>query len=199
MKYHIIIFIVFSMFFLSCKKEYALNPNDNYHDLKLVNDELVYEILNHHIAADSSYDRHSSTIIGNLHPLLWDRTDSMDIIKADTIFLKEDAAFISNQIRSRHHLFKIEQHKLSLQDRNVIFLDEDRVFSRDNNEYFAELREKHGTFFSATIPVFSADKKTAMIATSYNCGMLCGFGATYIYKKDNAKWKLIAVWNKWVS
>ena len=200
MKHLITYSLVFIMFCpLGCEKELALNPNDNYDQPKwkqLVNDTTIYDLLNSCIVADSTY-KYSNTVVGSLGMLYLNESDSLNILKADTIFSKKDAAFIFKQARLRH-FFNIDKSKLQ-QDKNVIYLDEKEVFGERRSEYFSTIRQNHGSLYMMTMPVFSTDLKTAMISTSNNCGTLCGVGATYIYKKINGQWKLVAIWNKWIS
>jgi len=46
-------------------------------------------------------------------------------------------------------------------------------------------------------PEFSGDY--AFVGTGYGCGMLCGNGLLYAYRKSTAGWQLVAVADTWVS
>lgn len=189
--------ILFS--FLGCKKELPLNPDDIYYgdrQEQLIEDKTVYEFLNSVIVTDSSY-KYSKTVVGSLGFIRLEKSDSLQLLKADTIFSKEDVHFIFKQARMKH-FYNIDENELC-QSKNTIYLDENKAFSGGRSEYWSKLHEKYGSLFIMTMPVFSLDRKTAIISTSHNCGTLCGTGATYVYKKINNKWQLIATWNEWVS
>ena len=196
----IIFFFIISIIFplLGCKKDLSIT-HDAYPEAKqvqLVDDKTIYDFLNSVIVTDSSY-KYSKTIVGSLGFLWLEKSDSLQLLKADTIFSKEDVHFIFKQARMKH-FYNINKNELC-QGKNVIYLDEKKVFGNGKSEYWSELHEKHGSMYTMTMPVFSLDRKTAMISTSHHCGFHCGTGATYIYKKFNYRWQLIAVWNKWVS
>lgn len=59
------------------------------------------------------------------------------------------------------------------------------------------LRTKEITFVS--MPILSTDNKTAVIQIENNCGMLCGSGSIYIFKKINGKWTVIKEIERWIS
>jgi hypothetical protein len=194
--YFFFVSLLFS--FLGCKKDLFSNP-DIHSEAKqeqLVDDKTIYEFLNSVIVTDSSY-KYSNTVVGSIGSLWLEKSDSLQLLKADTIFSEEDAHFIFKQARMKH-FYNVDRNELC-QGKNVIYLDEKIVFGDEGSKYWSELRKKYGSMYIMTIPVFSLDKNTAMISTSHQCGSQCGTGATYVYKKYNNHWRLIATWNKWVS
>lgn len=48
-----------------------------------------------------------------------------------------------------------------------------------------ENKKVEKVMFTYSLPLFSADKKKALIIKGFFCGLLCGGGATYIFKKNN--------------
>ena len=200
MKRFILLFVVTLLFsLLGCKEDLSLNPDDVYPEAKqeqLVDDKIIYEFLNSAIVTDSSY-KYSKTVVGSIGSLYLEKSDSLQLLKADSIFSKEDVHFIFKQARMKH-FYNVDENELC-QGKNVIYLDEKKVFGDESSKYWSKLREKHGPLYIMNMPVFSLDKNTAVIKTSHHCGFQCGTGATYIYKKNDNHWQLIATWNKWVS
>ena len=51
-----------------------------------------------------------------------------------------------------------------------------------------------------SIPIFSQDKKTAIVSHEYYCGPLCAWGNIRVYRKDNSgKWKKVFQTMGWRS
>ena len=53
--------------------------------------------------------------------------------------------------------------------------------------------------YSISLPILSADNQTAVMQIDTHCGMLCGYGYIYIFKKENGKWKVVEKIQKWIS
>ena len=53
--------------------------------------------------------------------------------------------------------------------------------------------------FTLSEIAFDNDHSYAIVAYSFNCGMLCGNGNTLVLKKINAKWKIAKRCGGWVS
>src|SRR5260221_5922761 len=56
-----------------------------------------------------------------------------------------------------------------------------------------------GTIWGFSRPLFTKDRQSFIIQFGNYCGDLCGYGCTYVYKKEKNKWH---VWRKvycWVS
>jgi hypothetical protein len=53
--------------------------------------------------------------------------------------------------------------------------------------------------YSFSRPIFDNKKEYAVISMSYVCGMMCGHGCTYIFKKAYNIWTLIARVGCWIS
>lgn len=50
--------------------------------------------------------------------------------------------------------------------------------------------------YSFSIPLFSLDKKYAIVKRQFFCGLMCSDQCTYLYERDNIsnKWKVISSW-----
>jgi hypothetical protein len=53
--------------------------------------------------------------------------------------------------------------------------------------------------YSISLPILSSDNKTAVMQINNYCGMLCGEGVVYIFKKADGKWKVAKRIEKWIS
>jgi hypothetical protein len=59
------------------------------------------------------------------------------------------------------------------------------------------LYDKRVYFFSR--PVFDNKKEYAIISMSYGCGLTCGHGCTYIFRRINEQWTLVFTPSCWSS
>jgi len=165
---------------------------------KLIDDDAIYDLINSHIAADTAYSGNYKTIIGrNLLPAFFGRNDSLKIIKADSIFTKSDVYFIFKQARYSTS-FSIDKTKLN-KESYVLLPDTCDAFGAGHKEYWENIHNQFTNFTLISMPLFSIDRSTALLNLSHSCGPICGYGATYIYRKTDNKWKLLAIWDKWVS
>jgi hypothetical protein len=53
--------------------------------------------------------------------------------------------------------------------------------------------------FSISVPLFTLNNEIVIIAYSYYCDGLCGFGGTYVYKKENGIWQKKLTLIEWIS
>ncbi len=68
------------------------------------------------------------------------------------------------------------------------------VESADHIDY----RRVEHIVYSYSFPLFSYEKNYAIIIKTFYCGMLCGGGAYYIYRRlSNGDWTLIKKINEW--
>lgn len=58
-------------------------------------------------------------------------------------------------------------------------------------------RTKEITFIS--LPILSTNNKIAVMQIENNCGMLCGSGSTYVFKKINGRWEVLKKIEQWIS
>ena len=76
---------------------------------------------------------------------------------------------------------------------NVTFVES---YERDPNDPY----DYPSSIYSYSLPIFSQDRKFAIISKSYFCGSLCGEGGFYIYQRvDKDKWKFVKVICYWIS
>ncbi|MGZ3925343.1 MAG: hypothetical protein ACXVJG_00225 [Mucilaginibacter sp.] len=56
------------------------------------------------------------------------------------------------------------------------------------------------TIYSYSIPLFSTDRKRALLIEGFYCGLLCGGGAYYIFERQaNGNWKKIKKFKEWAE
>lgn len=56
------------------------------------------------------------------------------------------------------------------------------------------------TIFSYSLPLFSVDRNKVIIIKAFYCGLVCGGGAYYIYKRRSAgEWELMKAINEWAE
>lgn len=58
---------------------------------------------------------------------------------------------------------------------------------------------KEDTYFSCTIPIFSADKTKAYVELNYRCWGLCSYGRYYILSKVKNRWTIVKKDTHWFS
>ncbi|WP_415328419.1 hypothetical protein [Chryseobacterium sp. MMS23-Vi53] len=100
--------------------------------------------------------------------------------KNDSIYLlsqniNPDTLEISNELKSRYNFSNLPK----------ILLD------RKNKKYYQ--------YYEFSIPVFSADHKTAYIELDYHSKGYFGQGMAYILKKENNKWKILESGGTWIN
>ena len=60
------------------------------------------------------------------------------------------------------------------------------------------IRQKPNRYYYS-LPLFSLDKKYAIIKRTYNCGSLCAYGGVFIYQRiEGNSWQLVTILNGWM-
>ena len=102
----------------------------------------------------------------------------------DTLFSRRDIDFFGAQLEAMKpdSLWKHSFKRAKLVDSAV------RTYNR---------RVKH-IVYSYSLPLFSHDKSYAIIIKTFYCGLLCGGGAYYIYRRNSfGDWDLVKQINGW--
>ncbi|PKW19999.1 hypothetical protein [Flavobacterium lindanitolerans] len=119
----------------------------------------------------------------------------------DSLFNKKDIEFIHQQMEDAVD-FKLNQN--FIKSKTVISFDS-LLKLRNKGErtwkFWERFSKKYGKheYFSISKPLFSVDKKTAIVSYGFHCGSLCGEGLTEIYRLVNEKWIRIKTIETWVS
>ncbi|MFC4739950.1 hypothetical protein ACFO3U_08080 [Flavobacterium ponti] len=196
--------IIFAFIFLtlfSCKN---FNQEDKLLENIHVTDEEIYEVINLIIGEhDKAMEKDGFKINFYRYVLdrdsepLFSKTDSLYIFKTDTIFSKNDARFIQQQIINRKE-FKFKSNYIK--SKKVI--SEEIIKNIINERYktgqtFYEIYEQkfgENLYYRIGLPVFSVDKKTVFIKFDS-----FGSGETLIYKKVKNKWRIYCKISNWIS
>lgn len=130
----------------------------------------------------------------DLEPL-FNRVDSIALLKTDTLFSKEDLKFINKQINSRKD-FKFKSD--FIKSKKIIPAEVIQNIMKDceknGGRFYDKFHEKFGDdlYYTIGLPVFSKDKKTVFIKFDS-----FGSGRTIVYKKIKNNWKyycLVCAW-----
>lgn len=171
---------------------------------ELIPDEATYSIINF-IAktelnksnnGDAGYISEGFTFL--LNP---GKGEYFRMNELDSIFKKEDIVFINKQINER---MKFRLKSNLLKTKKIVPVDSIQNL-RGNDDSSAKFWErfekkyKTQSYSSIDMPLFTVDKKTAIVSYGYHCGSLCGRGETAIFQLINGKWKKIMLLSIWVS
>jgi hypothetical protein len=175
---------------------------------KLISDKEYYDFINNDIRCDSIKGKHR--ILKTRYPLTLDDffyKDSLDykgknnyrnphfIFRrlqygngvltnfVDTIFTRTDIDFFGTQFQA---MTKDTVWQTSFKNSILV----------DSAEHITYSRTRH-VVYRYSLPLFSYDKTYAIIIKTFYCGMLCGGGAYYIYRKNGLNWTLIKKLNEW--
>ncbi len=55
------------------------------------------------------------------------------------------------------------------------------------------------TVYGISLPILSMDGKTVVIQVNYNCGLLCGEGILYVFKRVDRRWRKERETQLWIS
>ena len=199
---NLMLIITFLLLIISCnqkpKETNKVEKKATELELKqLVSDSIIHEFINFQISLKNGYSK--PYLISDGAEYYYDRDDSLEILKQDSLFKPEDFKFIFEQIKfSKKYRFKKEFFN------NVILVSSDTLKSLrkpTSDNFWSLFHEKFNSneYFDFSMPIFSQDKQIVIIRRGMHCGALCGFGGTYIYIKKKNKWKEIKILNQWIS
>ena len=192
-KYTIQLILLLSL--LSCNdysKEFSSNS--------IIADTVVYNFINS-ILDDSTIN------LKSCNKLLLDstyRTEPYSYTFLDSIVSREDIDFFNQQLKYINE-FKLDPNRLPnklLLSRNSldslnISLDSNKRYEMFWDSFHRQYGD--GGFCNFNKPIFSKDNSLVIWTVGYQCGKLCGSGGTYIFKKEQNKWKLLMTINQWIS
>ena len=101
----------------------------------------------------------------------FEKTDSLDILSQNKLF----------------NTFRIEKALL----KGIKFISFKEVEKNISSEM-------NNSFYSMTIPIFSANRKKAYVEWDHNC-TLCGSGTALFLEKVQDRWVIVLEKNLWVS
>jgi hypothetical protein len=101
----------------------------------------------------------------------------------DTIFSRADIDFFKSQIQS---ISKRNRWKKVF--RGTTFNEDFKLDSTNHTKQ---------TIYRYSIPVFSLDRRHAIVIKGFYCGLLCGGGAYYLYRRTATDWELLKEFKQW--
>jgi hypothetical protein len=161
-------------------------------------DEALYEMLNFqyddYIARYGDKNVPNALLVKTTHSGLREM-DSLSIIKMDTLFTKEDLAYIFEQAKDttaivlnpallRGHNSFITQKELDTFWHECKKKDLDTCW----NQFYTRYSTMGYTFYNK--PLFNKAHTVALLYQDNHCGSLCGGVITFIYRKEKGKWKI---------
>ena len=176
---------------------------------KIIKDEEYIDFINKDILRDSVKAKHR--VLKRQYPLT-----------VAQFYYKDSADFISkNTYQNQYFIFKRLQYgdKVLTNSLDTLFSRKDidffgaqleamkpdslwkysfkRAKLVDSAEHTDNRRVKH-TVYSYSLPLFSFDKSYAIIIKTFYCGLLCGGGAYYVYRRNSfGDWDLVMRINEW--
>ena len=176
-----ITFLVLTILLFSCngkteKKNEKISEKEIY---KFLN-TLLITIKEENIPVDSNYVSYDKVDVFKII-----KNDKSLITEIDSIFSKNDLNFIKVQFK-KNEKFELNQKLIA----NRVVIPRDTIIKFSKTDFWKSyyLEYGHRGFSKVSMPLFSIDKKTAIISLSFICGRTCGGVEIMIYKKVNGKW-----------
>lgn len=162
---------------------------------QLVDDTTIYEFLNTAIESDSLNLKLCNAIVAReYYPLFSDRSEATRILRNIKGLSTADIDFMYQQSLYSPK-FELKKEKLKT-EKGLKIPDACNI---QDKAYWCHISKQFGSFCNISLPLFSEDRETALISYSYNCGVLCGHGGYYVFRKENTTWTLVSVLEEWVS
>lgn len=199
---NIFLIALFSILLISCKKQTENKVETKKSDIhekyqNLVDNQTVYGLINCEALNENKIFKSCENVL-NRETTFCSNCDSLLLEKIDTLFSKKDKEFIVKQYKNSIH-FILDQ-KL-LKHKNIIEYDTTMLATREKSRaYWDKLLEKYHCIETISLPLFNLKKDMAIVQISYNCGILCGEGGTYIFKLNRSgEWELYLKFEEWIS
>ncbi len=119
----------------------------------------------------------------------------------DTLFDIENP-FDQNEIEDKLSLYWKMRCKLKPSDffSDAIFISDCEIsMYYEMEDGWIVLHKKYGDYLGITLPIFNQNGDYAYFEWEYDCGNMCGFGHSGIYRKVEDKWEPYKVWNTWME
>gem|GEM_PF-1673510 len=187
--------VIFLLLIISCIKKTGIVNEQNQTKIENeISEKLIYNFTNE-ILSQNGTSEFCKNIIDR-KTLIAINGDSIFIEKIKSEFKKNDLDFMRNQYKYGNKF--IWRNKLK--NRKLIKLDTTINNEKSRDQFWKKTMEKYECISYVNMPIFNKQKNIAVIEIGYNCGLLCGAGATYIYKlNENKKWILYKTIDNWIS
>ncbi len=188
------VFIIIICAILSSNKTLTGN---NFRNKGLVPDTIVCETLNY-ILNDTiiSEFKHCDRLVDQVRWKVLSPNDSLQIIRLDTIFSKDDLDFIFDQ-NSNSIKFNVGECF-----KNKVLISGDVLAEfNSRDDFWVKFREKNGLggFWTISMPLFSRNHCVVILKFSCSSGRLSAYGGTFIFRKIANKWSKIICVESWIS
>ncbi|WP_131450913.1 hypothetical protein [Chryseobacterium sp. FH1] len=195
LKLHTLNLVIFLLLLISCnKKSENLNHQNQSKIENEVSEKIVYDFVNEILSQNETSEFCKNVI--DRKTFIAINGDSIFIEKFKNEFNENDLEFMRNQYLSANKFI----WKNELKNRQILKLDTTINNDISREQFWSKTLEKYGCICYVNMPIFNKEKNIAIIEIGYNCGFLCGAGATYIYKlNENEKWILFKTIDNFVS
>src|SRR5690606_14911352 len=189
-----------SMIFLlfSCnKKEEETQPVQKI-EKEFIEDSLVYEVVNAVLEMPEIKEYEVEYMLNFANPDLVDlgMVEEKFYRYAEKYFGEVDTVSINNQIKK----FRYSYYQKG-QINNIELIDYDFINMNINHKLDSlnQSLEKYSPHITISFPIFNKEKNLAFISYLYECGFLCAHNKKFFIKKINGKWKIIFVYDEYIS
>lgn len=162
-----------------------------------VSDEEIYEVINF-IIKDGSQKPFKEIKIITEDPDTKKGSKYYNDERLKEFFSAKDLKVIKDQYTTINDFVLNPKYILNLR---IIHKEKLLSYSSSGNNFWTEFNKKHGNvaFMFVGKPLFTSDKKRAIINYGYYCGGLCGKGERVILKKEKNSWVIEKVVSGFIS
>ena len=183
----ILLYLSITLCAISCKEK--LQPAD------VALHEMINSSYDHYVSRYSKENIPSPLLIKTTHTGLR-AADSLSIIKMDTLFTKEDLAYIFEQAKDTT---AVVLNPALLKGANTLITQKEldtfwkECAPKDLDTCWREFEKRYHktgyTFYNK--PLFNKNHTVALLYQDHHCGSLCGGMLTLIYKKEKGRWNIV--------
>jgi hypothetical protein len=162
----------------------------------LVPDSLICATINYFVNEASIYEfKNCDRFVDRDYRKVLYASDSLSVLRLNTIFTKEDMDFIFRQNLNSFYY----KHSECLKDK--ILISGDTLSKFEVSDFWVKFHKKYGEggYCSISIPLFSINHDIVIIKYSLSIGSMNASGGTYIFKKTGRNWVKIYCIESWIS
>ena len=202
--FYIFSLLALILIFVSCQEKIK-KAEFRKKEIHLIDNRIINDFLEYCFKNDSGIVKGCKVVLDHdLSQAPLSEEELLSVDGLDSIFTKEDIDYIHKQNNIKDD-FRLQKQYF----KNSIIVSADTISSmikkskdKDGRStlFWEEFYKKYGDgFCTLSKPLFSKNHQIVIISSGYHCGGLCGGGGTYVLKKVNSDWKVIATIRDWVS
>ncbi|KPH14588.1 hypothetical protein [Chryseobacterium sp. ERMR1:04] len=113
----------------------------------------------------------------------------LDIKILKKFFTKNDVISMKQQYEESENFLLNPKYIINMR---IIHKEKLLSYKKNNQSFWTEFNKLHGkvSFMFVSKPLFSINKKRAIVSYGHYCGGLCGGGERVIVKNENGNWKI---------